>query len=280
MHRQAKVATFGLAASLATFGLADDDSAGWVRSQSGRYKAQQIGTTVVVVAFGSHPTAGFRTKLRRLPIEIFPPQFELLERQPDGLAAQAITSFAEIGHFAAASAVSAVVVHDGHGQHSVKVSLPRGAGPGQASYLGVDGKLTRPLVLSDLQSGVAGRTGYTWTIETDGAWKRQRFVNRSVPAPELAGRLTRAQLADLAEVLQKHDLLTLPDQIGARPAVNPKVFILAFGNREVRLVCRGGTDLSRLASETSASSETDRFVRIGLAFRKLIDAAPPRLDNR
>ena len=68
----------------------------WSRCQHAKYKAQQIGNMVLVVAYGAHPTAGYKTKLRRLPIEIYPPQFELLDLKPSGPAAQVITPFAEI----------------------------------------------------------------------------------------------------------------------------------------------------------------------------------------
>ena len=45
-------------------------------------------------------------------------------------------------------------------------------------YHDKDGRLRQELVLIDSQGGFAGFSGQRWTIEPDGAWQRQPFLNR------------------------------------------------------------------------------------------------------
>jgi hypothetical protein len=106
----------------ATSVAADENGKGkWSRCKQARYRAKRVGDHVVLVAFGTHPTSGYKAKFRQLPIEIYPPQFEFLEQKPGGITLQVLTPFAEIASFKAAGKVKAVIVHDGNGKHTVKV---------------------------------------------------------------------------------------------------------------------------------------------------------------
>jgi hypothetical protein len=99
----------------------DKDKGGWTRCKHAKYKAKQVGDQIVLVAFGTHPTSGYKAKFKKLPIRIYPPQFEFLEQKPTGITLQVLTPFAEITSFKASGKVKAVIVHDGNGKHTVKV---------------------------------------------------------------------------------------------------------------------------------------------------------------
>ena len=157
--------TLATAAALlsASVGSAADRDAKWTRGEHAHYKIQQFGDSVVLVAYGTHPTAGYQARLRRLPIEIYPPEFEFLEQKPGGFSAQVITPFAEIAHFKASGIVKSVVIHDAKGKRAVKLTAyasDSGIPEKRRRYLTPDGKLAARLVFKDAQSGFAGMTGY------------------------------------------------------------------------------------------------------------------------
>lgn len=114
------LAVSGLLLSVSA-GLAADGKGKWTRCKHAKYKAKQIGNTVVLVSYGTHPTSGYQVKFRRLPTRSYPPQFEFLDQKPGGFTSQVITPFAEIAHFKASGIVKSVVIHDGIGKHTVKV---------------------------------------------------------------------------------------------------------------------------------------------------------------
>lgn len=76
---------------------------------------------MIIVAYGTFPTAGYQARLRQLPQEIFPPMFEFVEQKPGGIVAQVITPFAEIASFKAGGPVKTVTIYDANGAHKVKV---------------------------------------------------------------------------------------------------------------------------------------------------------------
>ena len=100
---------------------AAEADAKWTKCNVGKYKAHQIDKIVVVVGYGHHPTGGFKVKFRLLPIDIDPPQYELLHQKPGGFTIQVITPFTALAHFKATRPIKSIIVHDANGKHKVVV---------------------------------------------------------------------------------------------------------------------------------------------------------------
>ncbi len=129
------------------------------------------------------------------------------------------------------------------------------------AYLNAAGSLQHPIVLRDSQSGFAGNSGTIWTIEANGAWRSQTFLNANVRMPEHEGRFTKEQLATLARHLAQRDLLGLPDSIGVSPNVNPHTISVSFGKKECRRSMIGGGALSKVDVKNAKSPE-QRFAAV------------------
>lgn len=129
------------------------------------------------------------------------------------------------------------------------------------AYLAVDGSLRHALILRDSQTGFAGDSGHLWTIEPDGAWRHQTFLNRTVRKPDYTGRFSKSQLESLAGSLARYDLLGLPEQMGTTPGVNPHVFAITFGKDRRALVGRGGACLPPADPKNAAAAE-QRFASL------------------
>ena len=86
-----------------------------------KYLAKWADGKVNLTASGKHNTGGFQVSLKQSPAEIFPPQFTLVHKRPDGIVTQAITPFTATASFAAAEKPKAVTVTDARGRHSVAV---------------------------------------------------------------------------------------------------------------------------------------------------------------
>ena len=86
------------------------------------------------------------------------------------------------------------------------------AGPAAAEskpedYLTKDGKLKETLEIRDLQGGFAGFTGHAWIVEKDGSWKSARVGPNDKLDVEAKGTLSKEQLADLAKMPSRQELL-------------------------------------------------------------------------
>jgi hypothetical protein len=148
---------------------------------------------------------------------------------------------------------------------------------GQA-YLDSDGQLKHPLTLLDAQGGFVGLTGTLWSIERDGRWTRQRYIQRPVPGTEeAAGRLTRRQLARLASTLAEQDLAGLPQIVGQRQAANPHVFRLKFGTQETALELPAARPLPMVPPP--GDPQVARFVTIVKAIREAMTLDSPGLTE-
>lgn len=86
-----------------------------------RYRAEQVPGAVIIHADGEHPTAGWLVYFEQLPIRIFPPQYEVVHVKPTGPVAEVITPFSIFTSFGASERIDEVVVHDAHGEHTIKV---------------------------------------------------------------------------------------------------------------------------------------------------------------
>ena len=123
------------------------------------------------------------------------------------------------------------------------------------AFLDDKGHLRKALVLRDSQSGFAGESGQIWTIEPDGSWTHQSFLNAEVREADRKGKFSGSHLAALASHLRKHDLLSLPQQMGKDPGVNPHLFTITFGETSCRLIGQGGAGLPKVDPESADAPE-------------------------
>ena len=98
---------------------------GWELVKRADYTASQTPGDVTLVARGQHPTAGYQTMLAPSLLRIWPPQYLLIRKKPDGSAAQVMTPFEVSVTFKAKDLVKTVIVTDAAGQHEVKVDQAR-----------------------------------------------------------------------------------------------------------------------------------------------------------
>ena len=94
---------------------------GWELVPSATYTARQSAGTVTIKATGQHNTGGYQTKLVESPLRIYPPQWMLAQKAPDGPATQAITPFEASASFKADEPIKSIRVSDAAGQHDVNV---------------------------------------------------------------------------------------------------------------------------------------------------------------
>lgn len=87
----------------------------------GDYRANQIGASVIVIAYGSHPVAGYEVWFQDLPDAVFPPPFELRHRKPHDPTAQVETPFVVWTSFTSGQPVKTVTVRDADGGHEIEV---------------------------------------------------------------------------------------------------------------------------------------------------------------
>lgn len=85
------------------------------------YRANQVPGGVIIIAEGTHWTGGYEVFFEQLPIDIFPPQFALKHRRPEGNATQMVTPFQADVSFKTGGKIDEVIVHDASGKHTVKV---------------------------------------------------------------------------------------------------------------------------------------------------------------
>jgi len=95
---------------------------GWELAPSAKYAATQSNEEVTIRATGEHPSAGYETKLVQSPLRIWPPQWMLGIKKPDGPAATVMTPFEATASFKAKEPVQTVSVRDGEGLHKVSVT--------------------------------------------------------------------------------------------------------------------------------------------------------------
>jgi hypothetical protein len=98
---------------------------GWELVPEATYTASQTPGDVIIRATGKAPTAGYEVKLVQSMLRIWPPQYMLYWKKPDGMAAQVITPFDVTATFKSSDVVMTVVVTDGQGRHEVKVDQAR-----------------------------------------------------------------------------------------------------------------------------------------------------------
>ena len=143
---------------------------------------------------------------------------------------------------------------------SVKGGKDNSEARGAAQYLNEKGELRSALTFKDAQWGFAGESGYMWTVEPNGEWRRQPFLNEDARDADGKGKLSKEQLAQLAEVLAKAECVKLPKSTG-ETAVNPHIITLTFGEKTMALVLDPGQPLPEEDKEQAHTVE-QRFASI------------------
>ena len=101
------------------------DKAGWELVPQAVYAVSQTPGDVLVKAFGENPTAGYEVRLALSPEKIYPPQYLLYRKKPEGMAAEVITPFEICVSFKADRKIDFITITDAAGQHRVKVDQAR-----------------------------------------------------------------------------------------------------------------------------------------------------------
>jgi hypothetical protein len=127
-----------------------------------------------------------------------------------------------------------------------------------------------PIVLTDVQGGFVGMSGWIWTIERDGSWQRRRYVIKPKNPADQQGRLSREQLASLAGTLAANDFAALPDIIGRTPGANPHQITLAAGNKKSMLELGAGKRLPPLDPTAGNRDPKNRFISSVQAVLELV----------
>ena len=99
--------------------------AGWVLASKATYTASQTPGEVIIRATGENPTGGYKVKLYQSPLRIWPPQYMLAHKRPDGIVTQAFTPFDVTALFKSNEPIKQVVVSDASGKHTVTVDQAR-----------------------------------------------------------------------------------------------------------------------------------------------------------
>lgn len=95
---------------------------GWVLVNQAEYTASQAPNEEVTIrAAGTHPSAGYETKFVVSPLRIYPPQWLLAMKRPEGPQAQVLTPFDVTVSFKANNQISSLRITDAMGPHDVHV---------------------------------------------------------------------------------------------------------------------------------------------------------------
>jgi hypothetical protein len=99
--------------------------------------------------------------------------------------------------------------------------------------------LKEPLVLREVQEGIAGKTATVWTIEPSGEWRVARARSNKDGSEHLtpisSGKMAPEQIEALAKVLADANLAGLPAKTGRAAKINPHEIILKFGQKTATL---------------------------------------------
>lgn len=115
--------------------------------------------------------------------------------------------------------------------------------------------LSAPLVLKDMQSGVAGETGNVWTIAPDCSFTVARQIGLNVLQPHKQGQLTPQQRLQLKQMMDRMTATALPEELGSGPQVNARRITLAYGGKQsVLTLPPGGGDLASLRAAAGDDS--------------------------
>ena len=85
------------------------------------YSVTQKAGEVTIKATGESPTPGYEVKLVQSPLRIWPPQWYLARKRPEGTVLQVITPFEVTASFKSDDSIKSVRVSDAAGRHDINV---------------------------------------------------------------------------------------------------------------------------------------------------------------
>ena len=144
-----------------------------------------------------------------------------------------------------------------------------------SSYLRDDGQLKSGLTLRDAQSGFAGETGQLISIQPSGEWSVQKFTNEKLAEPKGKGKLSKEQLAELAQSLAQQDFAGLPKSIGKPLRANPRVVTVTIGKQSV-VFTRNAGPLPKHDAKKDKSEPAARLAEVIRTIQKLVGEAKGR----
>ena len=93
----------------------------WESAKRSRIRAFRAGTYLLILAEGELPNPGFEVDIRRSPLRIFPPQFNVLWRQRPGMWPQVLVPYRYGEVFRYPTDEPTVTVHHADGQDQVEI---------------------------------------------------------------------------------------------------------------------------------------------------------------
>jgi len=122
-----------------------------------------------------------------------------------------------------------------------------------------------PVEFRDGQTGFAGVSGTVWTVDAQGNVSVARFLNEKSDEPHQVGRLRAQDAAEIARASQLQRFADLPETLGERSEVNPRVLTLRYCQKTVTLLLPAGDPVDPDAIPAVGEEEA-RFV----AFARLV----------
>lgn len=151
---------------------------------------------------------------------------------------------------------------------SLQPALPTPMQEGMASYLDDRGYLLHALEFTDSQTGFAGRSGSVLTLEPEGSWKYQTFLNDEKRPAERSGKLETEEIRQLVAVMVSVRFGGLKEKMGTSPQVNPHELSLKWGATVRTLTLRGGEVPPTIREGVDVTPEM-RFGAVLMELRKL-----------
>ena len=132
-----------------------------------------------------------------------------------------------------------------------------------------DGKLAGPLVVRDVQGGVAGFTGREWSVDPSGTFTVTTILNGK-PKAQAKGSLAQAELAALVKELARCD--AAKELAPARPfqGANPRVVSVKVGGKQFTLRLPGGQELPVPGPGKPPATEAEWFGLLLRAVQKAL----------
>lgn len=151
-------------------------------------------------------------------------------------------------------------------------------------YCTKEGRLKHALHMEDLRPGQGGLTGLVWTIAPSGKWRVVAFAKgKPAEKPLRTGKLSRDQMAALANHLAAQDLMHLPRNFGVRRPVVPHLLALRFGKTSTTLDCGTWDDLTEVAPppRDPQAAAWSRLIALAFVIEKMTrHAKAPAQDKK
>ncbi len=151
---------------------------------------------------------------------------------------------------------------------TLSTEKPGGGDQAKSEYLNAKGQLKHTLVLREAQGGFAGFSGKQITIEQNGKWKIQSFLNQNLNDPSATGKLSGKEMIAVAKILAKYKINQLPGSVGKPVGANPRIFEIRFGKHQSKLTLPPGGTVAR--SDGKKFSQEQRIVFTWQDIQKLL----------